>query len=139
MRELQLVIDVNIRTTLQNATSLKEQKIFSYLQRAIREFLLNAIMHRDYQSHVPIRFYWFKSHIEIQNPGGLYGSASLNFPNQNDYRNLVIAEALKTLGYVNKFGHGILRAKAELKKNGNPEPDFNFEKNYFLVRMIQRP
>jgi ATP-dependent DNA helicase RecG len=41
-------------------------------------------------------------------PGGLYGSERPdNFPHQNDYRNPIIAEALKIMGYVNKFNRGI--------------------------------
>jgi ATP-dependent DNA helicase RecG len=41
------------------------------------------------------------------NIGGLYGNARPeNFPNVNDYRNSVIAEAMKILGYVNRFSRG---------------------------------
>lgn len=137
MRQLELIIEVNNRITLQAISNLQEKERPEYPKTAIREFLLNAIMHRDYESNAPVRFYWFHSHIEIQNPGGLYGASALNFPNQNDYRNPILAEALKTLGYVNKFGHGILRAKAELQKNGNPEPEFITEKNYFLVKIFK--
>ncbi|MFM8374053.1 MAG: ATP-binding protein [Bacteroidota bacterium] len=57
----------------------------------------------------------------------MYGSARPdNFPHQNDYRNPVLAEALKILGYVNKFNRGIATAKAELEANGNPEPHFEY-------------
>lgn len=42
---------------------------------------MNAVLHRDYQSTSPTRFYQFSDRIEIQNPGGLYGEASPeNFP-----------------------------------------------------------
>jgi ATP-dependent DNA helicase RecG len=91
-------------------------------------------MHKDYQSNAPIRFYQFKDRIEIQNTGGLYGSATPdNFPNQNDYRNPILAGALKNLGYVNRFSRGIIRATSLLRKNGNPDPKFIFDQqNYFL-------
>lgn len=36
---------------------------------------MNAIMHRDYQSNMPIRLYQFDDRIEIMNAGGLYGNA----------------------------------------------------------------
>jgi ATP-dependent DNA helicase RecG len=56
----------------------------------------------------------------------LYGEANAsNFPNASDYRNVVLAEALKVLGYVNRFNYGVRRAKEELIKNGNGEPDFD--------------
>ena len=73
-----------------------------YPEWALRELLTNAVMHRNYDSNAPIRFYAFSDHIEIQNPGGLYGEATPeNFPTRNDYRNPVIAEAMKSLGFVN--------------------------------------
>lgn len=54
------------------------------------------------------------------NPGGLYGNARPeNFPRVNDYRNPVIAEALRVMGYVNKFNRGIARVQKDLVDNGN--------------------
>ncbi|HKL91910.1 MAG TPA: ATP-binding protein [Bacteroidales bacterium] len=57
---------------------------------------------------------------EIQNPDGLYGKVSpANFPNVSDYRNPFIAEAMKILGYVNRFSRGIYRVQKKLVENGN--------------------
>ena len=87
---------------------------------------MNAIIHRNYESNSPIYIYEFSNRIEILNPGGLYGDVNTqNFPNASDYRNVVISEALKTLGYVNRFNYGVIRAIDELIKNGNPKPDFD--------------
>lgn len=44
---------------------------------AIRELLMNAIMHRDYESNTPIKFYQYTDRIEIVNPGGLYGNEEI--------------------------------------------------------------
>lgn len=88
-----------------------------------------SVMHRDYESNAPVKFYQYKDRIEIINPGGLYGNARPeNFPNVNDYRNPVIAEAMKVLGYVNRFNRGIARVKKELADNRNPEAVFDYEK-----------
>lgn len=66
--------------------------------------------------------------IEIMNAGGLYGNARPeNFPNVNDYRNPVIAEAMKVLGYVNRFSRGVSRVNEELWANGNGAAVFNFD------------
>ena len=87
--------------------------------------MLNAIMHRLLESNAPIRFYEYDAHLEITNPGGLYGqSRPENFPCVNDYRNPIIAEAMKVLGYVNMFNHGIGAVQDELKANGNIKADF---------------
>ncbi len=50
-----------------------------------------------------------------------------NFPNVNDYRNPVVAEALKVLGFVNRFSRGVLKVKTELKENGNSSPTFSLD------------
>jgi ATP-dependent DNA helicase RecG len=100
---------------------LQEEMVRNYPFWALRELMMNAIMHRDYQSNAPIYFYEFVDRIEIINSGGLYGDARPdNFPNVSDYRNPVIAEAMKTLGYVNI---GIRKAQEELAKNGNPSAE----------------
>ena len=82
---------------------LREEMVSNYPYQAIRELLLNACMHRDMQSNTPLRFYEFAGHLEILNAGGLYGNARPeNFPSVNDYRNPLVASAMKTLGYVNR-------------------------------------
>ena len=107
-------------------SALKEELLCDYPVWAIRELLMNAVMHRDYSSNTPTKFYQYSDRLEIVNAGGLYGNARPeNFPNVNDYRNPVIAEALKTLGFVNKFNRGIARVKEELKNNGNASASFN--------------
>ncbi|MCP4693529.1 MAG: transcriptional regulator [Desulfobacterales bacterium] len=114
-------------------SALRERRETPYPNWAVRELLMNAVMHRDYQSNAPIRFFWFSNRIEIRNPGGLYGAAT-DFPNQNDYRNPKIAEAMKNLGYVNRFGRGIATAQAILQKNGNPRAEFDIDHlTYFLA------
>ena len=108
---------------------LREQIVFNYPELALRELLMNACMHRDYQSNMPIRIYQFSNRIEILNAGGLYGQARPeNFPTVNDYRNPIIAEAMRGMKYVNMFNRGIQRVKNMLKENGNPEPNFNVNK-----------
>ena len=110
-------------------TAFREEQIVNYPREAIRELLLNAVMHRDYSSNMPIRYYEFSDRLEIMNAGGLYGKARPeNFPHVNDYRNPIIAEALKNLGYVNMFNRGVSRVKELFKENGNPPIDFNVDK-----------
>ena len=83
----------------------------------------------DYRSNTPTKFYQYKDRLEIVNPGGLYGNARPeNFPDVNDYRNPVIAEALRVMGYVNKFNRGIARVQKELVENGNGKAVFTVDK-----------
>lgn len=110
-------------------STLQEITKKNYPNWAIRELMMNAVMHRDYESNAPIKFYQFSNSIQIANAGGLYGKARPeNFPNENDYRNPVIAEAMKIIGYVNRFNRGIELVKVQLAENGNPEPIFDYHK-----------
>jgi ATP-dependent DNA helicase RecG len=119
---------------------LREQMVRTYPPTALRELLLNAVMHRSYQSNGPIRYYWYHDRVEIQSPGGLYGEVKPdNFPHRNDYRNPVVAEAMKVLGFVNKFGRGVLRAQAELRANGNPEAEYQFDTGFVQVTVRGAP
>ncbi len=121
-------------------SALRERMLSEYPVVAIRELLLNAIMHRSYESNAPVRFYWYGDRIEIQNPGGLYGAASPeNFPRQTDYRNPIVAEVLACLGYVNRFGRGVIRAQTALRENGNPEAEFEFERSHLLATIRRVP
>lgn len=114
--------------------------VSSYPLRALKEFLFNAVVHKDYQSNAPIKFYEFSDRIEISNAGGLYGKARPeNFPNENDYRNPVLSEAVKNLGYVNGFNIGVKAALAALERNGSPAPEFiKDQSSSFLVRIFKR-
>ena len=105
---------------------LREEMVSNYPYTAIRELLLNACMHRDLQSNTPLRFYVYGGHLEILNAGGLYGNARPeNFPSVNDYRNPLIASAMKTMGYVNMFNRGVGQVQTDLKENGNQPAEFN--------------
>ena len=102
---------------------------------------MNAICHRDYQSNGPIQFYQYDDRIEIMNHGGLYGRANVqNFPNVNDYRNIVLAEAMKVLGFVNRHSRGVLRVQKELMANENGEAIFDFGyQTAIVVREMKSP
>lgn len=120
------VKDAIIKQYPVSVSVLREKNVANYPFKALHELLMNAVMHRDYQSNMPIRLYQYDEHIEIMNPGGLYGQARPeNFPNVNDYRNNVLAELMKTFNYVNMFNHGVTEVRDTLKINGNPPAEFN--------------
>lgn len=103
---------------------------------ALQQFVRNAVMHRSYEeTHAPIRIYWFNDRIEIQSPGGLFGQVNPdNFGRGvTDYRNPHLAEAMKNLGYVQRFGIGIPTAQKQLEKNGNPPAEFILGNSSVLV------
>lgn len=140
LRELEGRLRLLIQTTMRPVSALQEKLLPDYPEWALRELLMNAVMHRNYDSNSPIRFHAFSDHIEIQSPGGLYGEATReNFPTRGSYRNPVIAEAMKSLGFVNRFGYGVQRAQALLAQNGNPPAQFEFDEHSVLVKVYRRP
>lgn len=139
LRELEGRLKLIIHTSMRRVGTFEEKLFSDYPEWAIRELLMNAVMHRNYDSNTPTRFYVFSDHIEIQSPGGLYGEATPeNFPTRNSYRNPVIAEAMKSLGFVNRFGYGVQRAQALLSQNGNPPAEFEFDEHTVLAKIYRR-
>ena len=145
-KSVQALLDTFIKTAIANrrpipVSALREEQVVDYPDWATRELLMNAICHRDYSTNDPIQFYQYDDRIEIMNHGGLYGRANeSNFPNVNDYRNIVVAEAMKVLGFVNRHSRGVLRVQKELKANENGEVVYDFGyQTAILVREYKSP
>ena len=139
-------LDTFVNTTIANrrpipVSSTREDPFVDYPYWATRELLMNAICHRDYTSNGPIQFYQYDDRIEIMNHGGLYGRANeQNFPTVNDYRNIVVAEAMKVLGFVNRHSRGVLRVQKDLKANENGEAVYDFSyQTAVMVRENKSP
>ena len=139
LRELDAFLK-GLPTTRPVATSLLgEENTSDYPAGALRELIMNAVMHRTYESSGFIRILHFSDRIEISSPGPLFGEATReNFPRQTSYRNPVVAEMLKTLGFVNRFGRGVERAQAALAKNGNRLASFELGDTYFGVTLFAK-
>jgi ATP-dependent DNA helicase RecG len=135
LRQLDSLLPVQIRSARTGGAGLKQEDRPDYPLAAVREFVLNALIHRDYQhSNAPVRLSWFADRVEIQSPGGLYGLVTPeNYLRVNDYRNPRIADALKVLGYVERFGTGISRANTLLEANANGTAEYVFEPSHVLV------
>ncbi|MGC1130051.1 MAG: RNA-binding domain-containing protein, partial [Candidatus Acidiferrales bacterium] len=98
--QLDNLLPLQIRTARRFSEGLQHEDHPDYPRVAVREIALNAIMHRAYEgTNAPVRINWFTDRVEIQNPGGLYGNVNRdNYQHVSDYRNPVIAEAMKGLG-----------------------------------------
>lgn len=128
LRRADDILKANVSLATQVTGALVEGRRPDYPLDALRQLLANAFMHRSYEgTAAPTRLYWFSDRIEVQSPGGPYGQVTAeNFgkPGVTDYRNPLIAEATKVLGFVQKFGIGIQLARQQMAANGNPEPQF---------------
>ena len=114
-----------------------EERTSLYPLEALQQLSRNAILHRSYEgTNAPVRVYWFNDRVEIINPGGIFGSLTperFGKPGITEYRNPNLAEAMKTLGFVQHFGIGILIARRLLKEAGHPEPEFDIDNAYAIA------
>jgi ATP-dependent DNA helicase RecG len=140
MRSLdQLAKDVAGARPLRQA-DLADMTVRDYPEVALHELLMNAVVHRNYDnSTTPVSINHFSDRIEIQNPGSLFGDLTRGqFPNGVSYRNPVLAEAAKTLGFVNRFGRGVAVAQRELLQNGSPALEYVVGDNHMLMTVRKR-
>lgn len=137
IRRLDELLEANISAGMDITSQSVEILHLDYPIAALQQLTRNALIHRDYQSsNAPVRITWFSDRIEIQNPGGPFGQVTAtNFgtPGITDYRNPHLAEASKTLGFVQRFGVGIQTAQKSLEDNGNPQAEFDIQDNNVLV------
>ncbi len=137
LRELDEVMRSNVRTSVDLISSSVERRRPDYPLAALQQLTRNAIMHRNYEtSMAPMRITWLSDRVEIQSAGGPFGQVTTeNFgePGITDYRNPTIAEAMRQLGFVQRFGVGIATARRVLFENGNPPPHFQVEPTYVSV------
>lgn len=134
LRRIDEKVIAHNRTAIDFTSGTIEKRTYTYPLVAVQQLVRNAVLHRTYEvSYAPTRLYWFNDRIEISSPGGPYGAVTPeNFgqPGITDYRNPNIAEALRVLGYVQRFGAGIQLARRELQKNGNPELAFAIQATF---------
>lgn len=130
------------RTAVDLVSGPLERRVADYPIAALQQIVRNALMHRSYEhTNAPVRVVWFEDRIEITNPGGPYGivsAASFGEPGMVDYRNPLLAEAMKVLGLVQRFGVGIATARALLQKNGNAPPEFDVQPTHIRCTVRRR-
>jgi ATP-dependent DNA helicase RecG len=137
LRDLDELLRLNIRTAVHIGDSLQDSRRSDYPLAALQQLTRNAVLHRSYEATAsPVRLTWYRDRVEIYSPGGPYGVVTVeNFgrPGITDYRNPTLAEAMSSLGYVQKFGAGLPIARRTLADNGNPPPEFTADSTYVGV------
>lgn len=143
LRILDEVIESQVSVSADLTAQPVEVRRPDYPIVALQQVARNAVLHRTYEgTNAPVRIYWFCDRVEVLSPGGPFGQVNRsNFgqPGVTDYRNPLVAEAMKNLGYVQRFGFGIPLARSEMDKNGNPPPEFVVEDTHVLVTLWRRP
>lgn len=134
-----------VRTNMRVATKIdprtgKRTDTPQYPMDAIREAVLNALVHRDYSIHtqgMPIQIIMYTDRIEISNHGGLYGRLRVDQlgKTQPDTRNPVLVTAMEVLGETENRYSGIPRIRHAMQELGLPEPVFTDKRGVFTVTL----
>ncbi len=111
-----------------------------YPIKAVREAILNALVHRDYSIHtenVPIRIEMYRDRMEIINSGGLYGKISIDALGKvrPETRNAALANMLELLNVTENRYSGIPTMRSEFANAGLPAPLFSVVHGEFKVVM----
>ena len=107
---------------------------------AIREILLNALIHRDYSVHtdsIPIVLRLFSDRLELENPGGIYGRTTLDLLGRAsaDTRNPFIAVGMEMLSLTENRYSGIPTIYREMREHGLRPPKFEVIRGHFRVTL----
>jgi ATP-dependent DNA helicase RecG len=131
----------NIRVTTKISESTGERTdVPQYPIEAVRELILNALIHRDYSIHtqgMPIQLQIFDDRLTITNPGGLYGRLSVDQLGkiQPDTRNPVIANAMEILRLTESRYSGIPTVRRLTAEHGLPDPVFENARGEFRATL----
>ena len=143
VRRLDEKLAAHNRTAVDFTSAEREIRTPTYPLPALQQLARNALMHRTYEgTNSPVHVYWFDDRVEINSPGGPYGAVTVdNFgrPGLVDYRNPILAEAMRVLGLVQRYGAGIPSATRHLQDNRQREPDFQVEPNWVNCTVWARP
>lgn len=109
-----------------------------YPIKAVREAILNALIHRDYSIHsenTPISVEMYRDRLEVKNCGGLYGRISIDELGKvrPETRNAALANMLEILNITENRYSGIPTMRSELKKASLPAPVFSVLHGEFKV------
>ena len=129
--------------TIINPNSGKREDRTDYPIIAVREALLNTLVHRDYSIHtegMPIQILMYPDRIEIRNPGGIYGRLRVDQLGkmQPDTRNPVLVTALDVMGLTENRYSGIPTIRRSMKDFNLEDPVFADERGTFTVILYNR-
>lgn len=106
----------------------KRKEVWEYPLEALREAVINAIVHRDYSISSNVQVEIYDDRIEIWNPGGLLPGITVEDLYKKEHksvtRNKLIAQIFYDIGYIEKYGSGTIKIIDLCKQNGLPSPEF---------------
>lgn len=139
LRQAEEFIRTNLKTVVR-LVGLQHQESLEYPFEAVRELLVNAVAHRDYNLQGDnIHLNIFANRLEISSPGTLPGPVTLkNLLEARFARNAVISQVLSDLGFVERLGYGLDRVVEVTSYAGLVPPQFEEAAGTFRVTLFAR-
>ena len=135
--------NMKTRTVIAPDTGLRTDRT-EYPINALREIILNALIHRDYSLYTegtPVQLDFFSDRVEVHSPGCLYGRATIEQLGHSrpDLRNPALAVMAETLTDSENRYSGIPTIRREMEAYGLPAPVFENRRNEFVVTLYNTP
>ncbi len=138
-----LQVRFEIKVTEPTLEGLARTDVWEYPLEALREAVINALIHRDYTVTTDIQIRIYDDELSIWNPGGLPPELSVEQLRQPQHlsrpRNPLLAQAFYYAGYIERWGTGTARIITLCREQGLPEPEFDADALQFRVRFLKDP
>ena len=125
----------------QITSGLRRDKSRLYPLEAIREIVINALVHRDWTRSVDIEVGLYEDRLEVISPGGLHNSMTVEkmIAGRRCARNNILMEIMRDYGYMDHRGMGI-RSKVLplLKAHKHPEPSFEANEDHLKITLYRK-
>ena len=106
--------------------SFRREDKFEYPIRALREAIINGLIHRDYFNPADVRVFIFDDRVEIVSPGPFPKGVTPEKPEHKPV-NKILSQLMYDIGYIEKYGSGIYLENELCLKNGNPKPVYEID------------
>ncbi len=137
IRRAEAFVTANMRRGVR-LIGLERVEETEYPPAAVREAIVNAVAHRDYQIRGDeIRVLLFADRIEFYSPGRLPGHVTVeNLVHERYSRNEILVQILSDMGFIERLGYGIDRMIGLMAEAGLPAPRFEERAAGFQVTLV---
>ncbi|EDL53526.1 putative DNA binding domain-containing protein [Vibrio harveyi] len=121
-------------------SGFRRESQWHYPKEAIREALINALVHRDWTRMVDIEVVVYSNRIEISSPGAMQNSMTIEkmLAGQRSPRNPLIVEVMRDYGYVDARGMGVRTKIIPLmRQHSTSEPEFQLTDDYLKLTLYR--
>jgi len=121
--------------------NFRRGKIWFYPYEALRELLINALVHRDWSRFVDVEITGYRDHLEIISPGALpnFMTVEKMLAGQRSARNHIVVEVLRDYGYVDARGMGVRTKVIPALKARGAQSRFDTTDDYVKVSVGKTP